>query len=126
MAQTKTQTHTGSSQFEVKDKTGKVLFTLPDPVDVYDVIMGKIELDLVSTAIPLLDEKYKDETPAERKERFARYRWAFEEFKKQYAQWISKVSAFCNSLRKTALHIAEDNTRDKEKSILTELESQFI
>ena len=57
-------------------KAGKAASTL-SAEQVYDVIMGQIEPDLVSDAIASLDEKYKDELPDDRQARMERYSLAF-------------------------------------------------
>jgi hypothetical protein len=58
--------------------------SLPPPVSspewLYDLVMRNIEPDLTSGEIPLLPERYADESPEDRIERMERYDRAFDLF----------------------------------------------
>src|SRR5688572_23986759 len=47
------------------------------PIEWYDELMKHIEPDLVSTQLPLLDQKYNGETAEQRADRLAHYKIAF-------------------------------------------------
>ncbi len=57
--------------------------------DLYDFIMATIEPDLVTAQIPALPEKYKDETPEQRKQRAARYEAAFALYKQRLEEYTA-------------------------------------
>lgn len=49
----------------------------PSAAWLYDELMQHIEPELTSAELPLLPEKYKNETPEENRERMKRYAFAF-------------------------------------------------
>jgi len=62
----------------------------------YNFIMEQIEPELTTTGTKTLDEKYKNETPEERKVRAVRYEKAF----KLYDQRFSEYNAYWNKQMK--------------------------
>lgn len=90
--------------------------------DVYDQIMAEIEPELTTASIPLLDEKYKDETPEQAEERAQRYNRAFAAFhvklQENQAQWISQFER----LRREAMVTMEKDDRTQEQGDLSTLE----
>ena len=66
---------------------------IPSGEEMYDQIMSQIEPDLVTAQLPLLKEKYKDETPEQAKARADRYNRAFAEYEKQFAAYGSEWEA---------------------------------
>ncbi len=69
----------------------------------YDELMSGIEPDLVTGQLPLLVEKYKDESSERRQERVERYKKAFMEYEKQfraYAQsWEEGMKRFTHEVQ---------------------------
>lgn len=100
-------------------------FKIPSADEVYDVIMRKIEPDLVTATIPLLPEKYKGESEEDRKARFRRYDEAFKEYEKQFNEWIENIKKKYEEARKKMRVIAEKKTQEKEAVALEALESSF-
>ena len=68
------------------------MFPPPPPIpsgeEVYDKIMSGIEVDLTTSQLPLLKEKYQGETPEEARARAERYQKAFAEYDRQYALYV--------------------------------------
>lgn len=58
--------------------------------ELYDQIMGGIEPELTSAQLPLLTDRYKDETPEARSARAARFKKAFAEYQKQFNEYTVK------------------------------------
>lgn len=91
--------------------------------DLYDTIMNEIEPDLVSSAYETLDEKYKNETPAEKSARQARYDKAFAEYERRFAlytnEWNSRLRTFQTGLIKAM----EADDRDEDSGLMSQLES---
>lgn len=103
----------------------------PDPVvlppadDMYDTLMEKIEPELVSTVIPTLMEKYKDETPKQAKVRVDRYNKAFAEYEKQMNANMDQLDQQVSLYQRHALASAEQKSRMEEETELAELEKNF-
>lgn len=98
---------------------------LPTGTDVYDGIMSDIEPDLVSSMIPLLDMKYAGETSQQNRMRLAKYRAAYEEYGRRFAQWATEMNQLVTKYRKGALKLEEQESRAKEDSALLSIEDQF-
>jgi hypothetical protein len=93
--------------------------------EVYDEIMRGIDVELTSDQIPLLAEKYKDESKDDRVKRVERYNKAFASFDIIAAQHEKNVQKEKNVYRKQALASAEAESRVEESKKLQQLESQF-
>lgn len=118
-------TATGSSSTVIPGAAGLPAIEIPSAIDIYDAIMGDIELELVSVAIPHLQEKYKDETQEERKARMERYQKAYTEFHKRYTEWITEMKKLFNDYKRKALQLAEQKTKEKEEQELANFDAQF-
>lgn len=92
---------------------------------VYDMIMGEIEPDLTTSQLPLLQQKYAGESPKETQKRSERYKSAFIEYKKRYAQYKAKQDDALRSYGHTLMSSVEDKSNAKEKAVLTNLESSI-
>jgi len=101
-------------------------FPIPSGTDVYDALIGEIEMDLVSVNLPLLEEKYQDESPEDRSERFKRYEAAFTKFDQAFAEWNRNLQRAVSDLRHVALHTAEERNRTEEAQAITNLEAQLL
>ncbi|MDD5041113.1 MAG: hypothetical protein PHX87_00315 [Candidatus Peribacteraceae bacterium] len=93
--------------------------------EIYDGIMRAIEPELTTDQIPLMKEKYKDETPEERKARGERYAKAMEEYEKRYAQYLQEQDAKVRSFKIGAIHFAEGKASDGDRQKLKSIESSF-
>ena len=101
------------------------LTTVPTGKEVYDKFMVNIEPELVTDVIPLLAEKYKNETPAEHTDRMKRYENAYAEYDRRAEEWLGKLHKLVRSSRQEALAIAEQKSRQEESPLLTKIESQL-
>lgn len=99
--------------------------TVPSGTEIYDSIMGKIELDLLTASIPLLEKKYEDETAEARAKRLERYKKAYAEYDKAFADWNKKLQELLHAYRRGALASAESDVKAKEDATLNNLESQI-
>ena len=102
-------------------------FTIPEPPkipsgkEIYDAIMGQIEPELVSTVIPTLPEKYKNETEEEKQKRCDRYNKAFEDCYKRYALFIADLTQQVHRYQKQAMRSAEEWNRSQELVTMDDL-----
>lgn len=94
-------------------------------IKIYDFLMGRILPELKSSELPLLSERYKDETPEERQARAERYEMAFQEYDKAYGEFLTRFKAGVSRLKKDALRSAEADQAKYETEALTALESQM-
>jgi hypothetical protein len=74
----------------------------------YDEIMDTIEPELTTDQLPLLAEKYKEETSDEATARAERYARAFSQFEKKFREkestWIGDIRALQRSARTASEH----------------------
>lgn len=66
---------------------------LPSGREIHDAIMEPIEPDLLTTNLPGLPEKYKDETEPERLERVKRYQQAIKAYEEAARVFFAKLDA---------------------------------
>ncbi len=95
---------------------------IPTGDELYSMLMGRIEPDLTVDQLPLLDEKYKDETPEQAKARSVRYEKAFAEYDRQLADYLAKLQAKVRGYQSTARKSLENADRSKESRGLSTLE----
>ena len=62
---------------------------IPSGTEMYDTIMAQIEPDLVTAELPLLKEKYKEETSEQRAERAQCYEKAFALYAVRFQEYTS-------------------------------------
>lgn len=93
--------------------------------EVYDMIMGKIDEDLLLANIPGLDEKYAGESEQEREARLARYQEAYKTFDEELSDFMSGVHAKTRQSKKDALKEKEEADRVEESGAIEELEAAF-
>lgn len=98
---------------------------IPDGPAVYDAIMSQIDEDLTTEGTKHLNEKYKDETPEQTKERAVRYDRAKETYDRTYAAWKVQKQGEVNSTVKSAYQQAENVNRSGEEATMQALESQM-
>jgi len=104
---------------------GAASFAIPSGTDVYDALMGDIDLDLVSVNLPRLDAMYPNETPAEHDARMKRYAAAFEKYAIAFNNWTANFQIALAAVRHETLKLAEKNSRNEEEKTLSTLEIQF-
>lgn len=102
---------------------GTPLFPLPTGDEIYDALMSKIDMELITVNIPTLDEKYKNESPADQVLRLKRYQTAYAEYDKAYAAWIQTLQGAVQTYRRHALRSAEERDRAGETQAMTELDA---
>lgn len=97
--------------------------TIPSGRKIYDSIMSKIEPELVSSSLPTLNEKYKNETAIEKKARTARYNEAFAKYRKEFNEYIADLEKKVYQYHKAAMRSTEKDSRKKETEELSSIES---
>ena len=98
---------------------------IPEGNELYNQLMSKIEPDLMTDQLPLLDEKYKGETPEAAKIRSDRYEKAFAEYDKQLASYLGALGGKVREYQTTARKSVEHEERVKEEQQLTGIEQQM-
>tara|TARA_Y100000310_G_C20492438_1_gene719912 strand:- start:501 stop:833 length:333 start_codon:yes stop_codon:yes gene_type:complete len=95
--------------------------------DVYRMLMQNIEPELLPENYKSLSEKYANEKPADRKERYAHYADCFELFLERLEVLVNKlqrqVSGAYSDLRKQVEEVANANEEDSLNSFEDFLES---
>ncbi len=99
--------------------------SLPTGQEIYDLLMVKIEPELVFRNLQKLDAPYTKETPAKRKTRYARYKKALKEYQKQYKAWTLKLNNAIKAYKRAVVQASEKNTKKKEDAALADLEEQM-
>lgn len=105
--------------------TASAGFAIPTGQELYDLLMAKIEPDLVTDQLPLLDAKYAKETPAQIKARAERYEKAFAEYDRQLAEYLGKLKEKVHEFQTTARQSIEHEVKEKEEKKLTSLEDEI-
>lgn len=98
---------------------------IPSGEEIYNALMSKINPELLSTNIDMLDAPYPNETEEEHAARYQRYSRDFAQYEKDYAAWLSGVHAELHTYKKEALRLSEAQSRKEEASFFTDLESQM-
>ena len=94
--------------------------------EIYNMIMASIEPELVSGQIPQLKEKYKNETPEQKKERGERYKKAFAEYDKRYDQYMLGMGAKMKAYHRGMRGAAEGGARRGEQKTMDGIEQQIF
>lgn len=98
---------------------------LPAPEELYDQLMGPIEPELLSSAIPGLEAKYAGESKSDAKKRAARYQAAFAAYKKRFDDYAAQMRDATRNFERLALGAAEQFSQASEQSAMSGLSSQF-
>jgi len=93
--------------------------------EIYNGIMREIEPELTTDQIPLAKEKYKDETPEQKKARGERYAKAMEEYERRYAAYLLEQEAKLRSFKVGAIHFVEDKASETDQQKMLAIESSF-
>lgn len=91
----------------------------------YDRIMREIEPELATDRMPLLTEKYKNETPEQAAARAERYNAAFEEYERRFAAMQGRWNGMLENLRHFALQTVEQEERAEEADQLSSLDDSI-
>jgi hypothetical protein len=100
-------------------------WNLPSGREVYDTLMRRINPSLVTDKLPHLDDGFGDESPEQRKIRYAKYQEDFARYSEAYEQWIAQTKAAADTYCRQALKSAESGSRTQETSTLQHLETQL-
>lgn len=98
---------------------------IPTGEELYNFLMKDIEADLLTDQLPLLDEKYKSETPDQAAARAQRYDKAFAEYEKRLAAYMAELNAKVREYQRTAMQSIEGQERAEEEKKLDGLEQQM-
>lgn len=93
--------------------------------ELYDQIMAGIEPELVSTAIPALKEKYKDETPEQTKARAERYEQAYDRFDEAFDAYLATLDRDLHEYRRQAISSAEGRDKVQDSNLELQLLDQI-
>lgn len=99
---------------------------IPTAQELYDAIMHDIDADLLTANLPLLNEKYKDETPEQRKERTKRYNAAFAQYQNRYSDFILNLNRRVMEFKTSMRIFAETSIRKQESDAMQKIESQIL
>tara|TARA_Y100000310_G_C20452050_1_gene701237 strand:+ start:289 stop:630 length:342 start_codon:yes stop_codon:yes gene_type:complete len=92
---------------------------------IYDMIMGDIESDLLLANIPGLDAKYASENEEEHKARMKQYKESYKKFDTELAGFMGKIKKETRDGKRAALRKKEQNARHDEEQALENLEAAF-
>ena len=94
--------------------------------ELYDMIMQTVEPDLVSSVTPTLPEKYKEETPDDRRARAARYEQAFATYDQRFAEYQEYWNGEMRKFEGASRTAAERRARAEEEAQLSTLEQTIL
>jgi hypothetical protein len=98
---------------------------IPAGEDLYNQLMAEIEPELLSENLPLLEQKYRGETPADAKARAERYTKAFEAYDKKLKGYLGELDEKVRGYQRQALKSAEAHEREEEDVKLHSIEDTF-
>ena len=99
------------------------MLPLKTGAEIFDAIMVAIEPELTTAGSQGLEEKYKDETPEQKRVRGERYAKAFEEYEKRYAAYRLEQESQVHAFKLQVIHFAEDKAGADDQQRLFSLES---
>ena len=121
------QPSTSNQQPVISNQQLAATFPPPPPIpggeEVYDRIMGGIEPELTTAQLPLLKEKYANETPEAAKARADRYEKAFQEYDVQYAAFQASQAQGIHSYEKQFMQGVQAVEASVEASKLDQISS---
>jgi parvulin-like peptidyl-prolyl isomerase len=92
---------------------------------VYNMLMIKIDRDLLLENIPTLDSKYKGESEEQREERMERYKESYTKFDQEMETFMNSIHERSRVSKRTALQQKEKVTQKEEASEIENLELSF-
>lgn len=99
---------------------------IPTGQELYDAIMGHIEPELTTGCLPVLEEKYVDETPEEQAKRTQRYELAFERYDLAYEGYIQTLQTQVDRYRRHSFAKVEVEDRQEEEGFLKKLNHAIL
>lgn len=93
--------------------------------EVYDMVMGEIETDLMLANIPLLEETYKSETPEQHESRMQRYAVAYKKFDIEIAKFMTDIDGKVRATQRKALQEKENAAQQEDQNVLNSIASAF-
>ncbi|MFH0770046.1 MAG: hypothetical protein V1926_01575 [Candidatus Peregrinibacteria bacterium] len=94
--------------------------------ELYDFIMRQIEPELTSDQSPLLNEKYKNETPHQLQERGRRYIKAFDQFNRELQKYREETNGTIAQYKKSLSLDVEQLSALADSLQLSFLDNQFL
>ena len=88
--------------------------------------MKQIEPELLSSSLPLLKEKYKNETTEQKEIRRKRYNAAFVKYDELYAVYIADMEARIRRYRREAMQSIEVWSQTREGEKLNDIAASFF
>lgn len=98
---------------------------LPSPEEIYDTIMSKIEPELTTAQMPLLDKKYAGETEEQTKQRYERYSQAFMTYDEKFREYRRELEQGAHNYQRSIMSATEKRMRGEENVEIADIESQF-
>lgn len=95
---------------------------IPSGVEIYDSLMGKIEPELVTREIPLLPQKYQNETSEATRSRAERYKAAWYTYKERFAAYKAELHEQVKRYSKQTVTALEESAKQAEALALEEIE----
>lgn len=93
--------------------------------EVYDMVMGEIDTDLMLANIPLLEETYRGETPEQHESRMQRYAVAYKKFDIEIAKFMIDVDGKVRATQRKALQEKESVAQIEDQNALNSIASAF-
>lgn len=92
---------------------------------VYDMLMARIDSDLLLANLPNLDAQYAGESAEEHESRMQRYRVSYEKFDEAFHAFMNGVNGSVRTAQRSALRQKEEQAVSEEQNTLTSLASAF-
>ena len=93
--------------------------------EIYNSIMRGIEPELTTDQIPLMKEQYRNETPAQKKQRGERDAKAMEEYERRYAAHLQEQDASVRSFKVGAIRFVEQKASESDQQKPQSIETSF-
>lgn len=93
--------------------------------EVYDMIMGEIDTDLMLANIPLLEQTYAGETAEQHEARMHRYSVAYKKFDLEMAKFLTDVDGKVRASQRQALKEREEQAKQEDTNALDSITSAF-
>ncbi len=98
---------------------------IPSGDELYNLLMAKIEPELTTDQLPLLEARYKGETVDESKARAHRYEAAFTEYDKQLGDYMEGLKQKLRAHQRIAMSSAELGAKAEEQDALSAIEASI-
>lgn len=92
---------------------------------VYDMLMAKIDGDLLLASIPTLDAKYAGESSEQHEVRMQRYAASYKKFDAAFSKFVTETNGNVRVAQRSALREKEERAKSEETNTLTSLASAF-